>query len=41
MDRDLQDHAEIWAAACTPRAVFPTTPEELARLTGAQVLNVT
>lgn len=41
MDRDLQDHAEIWAAAGTPRAVFPTTPEELARLTGAQVLNVT
>jgi prolyl-tRNA editing enzyme YbaK/EbsC (Cys-tRNA(Pro) deacylase) len=41
MDRDLQAFAEIWAAAGTPAAVFPTTPAELARLTGAQVLTVT
>jgi len=41
MDRDLQGYAEIWAAAGTPRAVFPTTPGELARLTGAEVLAVT
>jgi len=41
MDRDLQAFAGIWAAAGTPRAVFPTTPDELARLTGAEVLEVT
>ena len=41
MDRDLQGYAEIWAAAGTPRAVFPTTPAELLRLTGAEVLDVT
>jgi prolyl-tRNA editing enzyme YbaK/EbsC (Cys-tRNA(Pro) deacylase) len=41
MDRDLQAHPQIWAAAGTPKAVFPTTPEELARLTGAEILTVT
>lgn len=41
MDRDLQGYPEIWAAAGTPRAVFPTTAAELARLTGAEVMDVT
>ena len=41
MDRDLHAHAQIWAAAGTPSAVFPTTPEELARLTGAELHEVT
>lgn len=41
MDRDLHGFTDIWAAAGTPRAVFPTTPAELERLTGAEVLNVT
>jgi prolyl-tRNA editing enzyme YbaK/EbsC (Cys-tRNA(Pro) deacylase) len=41
MDRDLFAYAEIWAAAGTPRAVFPTTPDELARLTGAEIFAVT
>lgn len=41
MDRDLNAYPEIWAAAGTPRAVFPTTPEELARLAGAEVMTVT
>ncbi len=41
MDRDLFDHPAIWAAAGTPRAVFPTTADELKRLTGAEVLQVT
>jgi len=41
MDRDLNGYPEIWAAAGTPSSVFPTTPEELARLTGAEVLTVT
>ncbi len=40
MDRDLRDYPAIWAAAGTPRAVFPTTPAELERLTGAEVLEV-
>lgn len=41
LDRDLFGHAQIWAAAGTPRAVFPTTAEELQRLTGAERLAVT
>jgi prolyl-tRNA editing enzyme YbaK/EbsC (Cys-tRNA(Pro) deacylase) len=41
MDRDLQGYAEIWAAAGTPRAVFPTTPDDLLHLTRAEVLDVT
>lgn len=41
MDRDLEDFARIWAAAGTPSAVFPTTPAELLRLTGAEALTVT
>ncbi len=41
MDRDLYAHSEIWAAAGTPQAVFPTTPAELARLTGAEIAEVT
>jgi prolyl-tRNA editing enzyme YbaK/EbsC (Cys-tRNA(Pro) deacylase) len=41
MDRDLNAYREIWAAAGTPSAVFPTTPEELSRLTGAEIISVT
>ena len=41
MDRDLHTFAEIWAAAGTPKAVFPTTPNELTRLTGAELRAVT
>ncbi len=41
MDRDLHAYAQIWAAAGTPSAVFPATPEELAHLTQAQVMEVT
>ena len=40
MDRDLAAFTEIWAAAGTPHAVFPTSPDELARLTGAEILEV-
>lgn len=40
MDQALHAYPEIWAAAGTPRAVFPTTPGELARLTGAEILTV-
>jgi len=41
MDRDLQGFPDIWAAAGTPAAVFPTTPGELARLTSAEIVTVT
>ena len=37
LDPDLEAFAEIWAAAGTPDAVFPTTPAELLRVTGARV----
>ena len=40
IDRDLLQHAEIWAAAGTPYAVFPLTPQDLVRLTGGAVLDV-
>ena len=35
LDRDLQQHALVWAAAGTPHSVFPLTPQELETLTGA------
>lgn len=35
LDRDLLAHAEIWAAAGAPNAVFRLTPTQLARITGA------
>jgi prolyl-tRNA editing enzyme YbaK/EbsC (Cys-tRNA(Pro) deacylase) len=37
MDRDLLAHDRLWAAAGAPDAVFPTTPGELLRATGAHV----
>lgn len=40
IDRDLLQHAEIWAAAGTPYAVFPLTPQDLVRLTGGEVLEI-
>jgi prolyl-tRNA editing enzyme YbaK/EbsC (Cys-tRNA(Pro) deacylase) len=40
IDRDLLQYDEVWAAAGTPNAVFQTTPEELARITGGEVVDV-
>jgi prolyl-tRNA editing enzyme YbaK/EbsC (Cys-tRNA(Pro) deacylase) len=40
IDRDLLQYPEIWAAAGTPHAVFPTTPTELVRITGGTVADV-
>jgi prolyl-tRNA editing enzyme YbaK/EbsC (Cys-tRNA(Pro) deacylase) len=40
IDRALEDFAEIWAAAGTPRAVFRLTPAELVRITGGTVADV-
>ncbi len=35
-DPRLLDFAEIWAAAGTPRHVFPIAPDDLLRISGAQ-----
>jgi len=40
IDADLLQHAEIWAAAGTPRSVFRLTPDELLRLTGGTVTSI-
>lgn len=40
VDAALVDHAQVWAAAGTPRTVFPTTAGELVRLTGGLLLPV-
>jgi Cys-tRNA(Pro) deacylase len=39
-DRDLFQYAEVWAAAGTPHTVFSIEPESLARITGAQVMDL-
>ena len=40
LDRDLLGFEEIWAAAGTPDAVFPTTPDELRRTSKAEVADL-
>lgn len=40
VDPDLQRYDEVWAAAGTPRAVFPISPDELLRVTGGRVAAV-
>ena len=40
VDRALTGHPRVWAAAGTPHTVFPTTAEELLRLTGGVLLPV-
>lgn len=37
IDHDLLGYEEIWAAAGTPRSVFPLWPWELVRRTGGEV----
>jgi len=39
-DRDLLQYTEVWAAAGTPHTVFSIAPESLARITGAQVVDL-
>lgn len=41
LDRSLLDLEVVWAAAGTPRDVFPIAPQRLTRLTGAVVADVT
>lgn len=40
LDEDLMAHDELWAAAGSPRAVFPLTPDELVQRTGGRVTRV-
>lgn len=40
IDRDLLGYDRLFAAAGTPHAVFPVTPEELCRVTGGQVADI-
>ena len=40
IDRDLTGFEVVWAAAGTPRHVFPITPADLLRATGGQVADV-
>lgn len=40
LDEDLLGHAELWAAAGTPRSVFPLTPAALLERTGGRVVRV-
>jgi len=40
IDRDLMQYDVVWAAAGTPRHVFPITPEELIRITGGTVADL-
>ncbi|MGH2539323.1 MAG: YbaK/EbsC family protein [Actinomycetota bacterium] len=39
-DEDLLAHDEVWAAAGTPHSVFPLTPADLVRLSGAAVVDI-
>lgn len=39
-DEDLLVHDKVWAAAGTPDSVFPLTPAELVRLSGATVIEL-
>ena len=40
IDRDLQQYAEIWAAAGKPNAVFCLTPDDLVALTKGSVVQI-
>ncbi|HVF07413.1 MAG TPA: YbaK/EbsC family protein, partial [Actinomycetota bacterium] len=39
-DEELLVHDEVWAAAGTPDSVFPATPADLVRLSGATVFDL-
>jgi len=40
IDTALNDYEVVWAAAGHPHAVYPTTFEELVRITGARPMKV-
>ena len=39
-DEDLLVHDEVWAAAGTPHSVFPLSPDDLVRLSGATIMDL-
>ncbi|OJY32113.1 MAG: aminoacyl-tRNA deacylase [Rhodobacterales bacterium 65-51] len=41
LDPRLMDFAQVWAAAGTPRHIFPIAPGELLRITGAKLADFT
>ena len=41
VDWHLTGFAQVWAAAGTPRHVFPIAPADLVRATGGQVADIT
>jgi prolyl-tRNA editing enzyme YbaK/EbsC (Cys-tRNA(Pro) deacylase) len=41
IDQDLLAFDEIWAAAGTPNAVFRLTPQDLLRMAGGEIINIT
>ncbi len=40
IDRDLMQYETVYAAAGTPHAVFAIAPDELARITGGQIIDL-
>jgi prolyl-tRNA editing enzyme YbaK/EbsC (Cys-tRNA(Pro) deacylase) len=40
IDQDLMAYPQLWAAAGSPYAVFPVTPQELVRISGGRVVDV-
>src|SRR5256885_3548389 len=40
IDRDLLQYDVVWAAAGTPRHVFPIAPQDLVRITGGRVVEL-
>ncbi len=40
IDRDLLRYDTVWAAAGTPNAVFPISPQDLVRVTEGQVVDL-
>lgn len=40
-DPALQGYPQVWAAAGTPDSVFPLTPAELLRISGARIADIT
>jgi prolyl-tRNA editing enzyme YbaK/EbsC (Cys-tRNA(Pro) deacylase) len=40
VDEDLLRYETIWAAAGTPHTVFPISPDDLVRVTGAKIIRV-
>lgn len=40
MDSAVLQHEEVWAAAGTPKAVFPASPEDIRSISGARTVDV-